>query len=224
MEDFSLINKRTLHYLTGGILLLVLADIINYIVGMPFRTITRFISLNAESCIPAWYSSLLLAMAGLLSLQCFNYGKRKGVGRHWAFLLLAGLLFFMSCDEIAQFHERTGRVIAVLIARYSGMPLVKRWVWVGGPIIVGVFLGIIGLLRRPLCLVRRSGLLLVIGFSLIFLGGVILEANAYFILPIYYDLEWARKTTFVLEESFEMIGTIFVAHSLVMWRDKTRQL
>jgi hypothetical protein len=222
MEGYLLLNRRTFHYLTGGVALLVLADLIDYVVGMPFRSVTRWISLNGEASIPAWYSSLLLSLAGLVSLQCFDYAKRKTPDGQKAFLFLAALLFFMSCDEVARLHESMGAMVVRLFATYSGVPVMPHWVWIGGPVLVVVFLGFIWLVSRPLSLVAGSTKFLVLGFSLIFLGGVILEF-VQLVFPIFRNVPWTKRAEILVEESFEMIGTISIAHALIIWRDKTRQ-
>lgn len=218
MQENTLINKQSLKYLLGGVIFLAVANAINILLGQPFWTITRFIFLGFDNNIAAWYSSILLAVAGLLSYECSLHAKIKKVTNHWPFLIFALLLFFMSCDEIAQFHE----IIGGLIAKYTGVSSKSfaqhtAWVWIGGPIVLAIFTSFIFLLRKSFSLVPQSIFPLIIGFAFIILGGVVLESTTNFLN--HEELEWVWHIEVIFEETFEMVGTIFIAYSLILWRD-----
>lgn len=218
MQKNTLLNKRELQYLIAGIFFLVAANIADLILGKPFWGITRFIYLGSDDNVSAWYSSILLAVAGLVAYECSMHAKRKNIKGGLSFLLFAGLLFFMSADEVARFHEIIGGYAAKYFdissqdfAKHSG------WVWVGGPLIIAVFTGFIFLLKEVFSLVSGSMLFLVIGFSLIILGGVIVESTINFLN--HEELQWVWDIEVVVEESLEMTGTIFILYALILWRD-----
>lgn len=218
MQKNTLLNKRELQYLIAGIFFLVAANIADLILGKPFWGITRFIYLGSDDNVSAWYSSILLAVAGLVAYECSMHAKRKNIKGGLSFLLFAGLLFFMSADEVARFHEIIGGYAAKYFdissqdfAKHSG------WVWVGGPLIIAVFTGFIFLLKEVFSLVSGSMLFLVIGFSLIILGGVIVESTINFLN--HEELQWVWDIEVVVEESLEMTGTIFIFYALILWRD-----
>ena len=221
MKDEYLINERTLWYLVGGIVFLAVANVIDLLAGQPFWGITRFIYLGFDNNVPAWYSSILLAVAGLLCYECSVQAKKlnlPAVSGGLPFLLFAALLVFMSCDEVASFHEHIGGYVAKF-AGISSMDFAKHasWVWIGGPFIIVVFAGFLFFLKRALSLVSNSMLYLTLGISLIILGGIVLESTINFLN--HEELQWVWESELVLEESLEMIGTVVIAYSLLLWRD-----
>ncbi len=109
-------NKRFIFVLGGGVLLLALLNLINDLLGRPFWTITRIIYLGYDNNFSAWYSSMLLFISGMIFLECYFLGK-KDIQNSFSLLLFSLLLFFMSSDEISQFHE----IIGGLVAKYMGI-------------------------------------------------------------------------------------------------------
>ncbi len=221
MKEEHLINERTLWYLVGGIVFLAVANVIDLLAGQPFWGITRFIYLGFDNNVPAWYSSLLLAIAGLLCYECSVHAKKlnlPAVSGSLPFLLFAALLVFMSCDEVASFHEHIGGYVAKYLG-IASKDFAKHasWVWIGGPFIMVIFFGFLFFLKRALSLVSRSMQYLTLGISLIILGGIVLEATINFLN--HEELQWVWETELVLEESLEMIGTVVIAYSLLLWRD-----
>lgn len=66
----------------------------------------KFFNIDAETNLPSWYSSTLLAVAGLSALEV---GRRKLVARatwrwHWAIIGLGFL--YLSLDELVSLHEK----------------------------------------------------------------------------------------------------------------------
>jgi hypothetical protein len=68
----------------------------------------RLFNLAAEANPPTWYQSTAIALAALLLLIITWEKKLKGdpFTRFWG--LLAGIFFFLSCDEAAGIHEAVG--------------------------------------------------------------------------------------------------------------------
>lgn len=219
MSAKSLIDKPVLQYFFCGIIVLALANALNHVGGMPFWTITRFIHLGVDNNVPAWYSSLLLAVAALVSLECYREASTRNLSGYWTFLVISGLLLFMSCDEIARFHEILGGQIA---KHYGVAGKHASWVWLGGPIIITLFLCFFLILKKPLSLVPGTTFYLGLGFALIVLGGVVLESTINWLN--HDDLQWVWDVEIVVEESLEMMGTISIIFSFLRWRDETHKM
>lgn len=219
MISKSPIDKLVLQYLLGGVIVLVLANALNHMVGMPFWTITSFIHLGSDTNIPAWYSSLLLAVAAVVSLECYRDAGTRNLSGYWTFLVMAGLLLFMSCDEVAGFHE----ILGGKIATYYGIAGKSAgWVWLGGPIIIILFLCFFLFLKKPLSLVPGTTFYLGLGFGLIILGGVVLESTINWLN--HDELQWLWDLEVLVEESFEMMGTLSIIYSFIRWRDEPHKL
>ena len=218
MQESTLLNKRELQYLFAGITFLVVANIVDLVFGQPFWGITRFIFLGFDDNIAAWYSSMLLLVAGLIAYECWVYARINNIQGGLSFLIFAGLLFFMSGDEVARIHEIVGGYVAQYFDISSkDFAQHASWVWVGGPFIVAVFASFMFLLKRVFSLVSGSMFYLALGFSLIILGGVILESTISFLN--HEELQWIWDIEIVIEESLEMTGTLFIAYALIVWRD-----
>lgn len=212
----DVLTRKTLGWLSWGVALLAVANLINDLVGRPFWTVTRFIYLGDDQNVAAWYSSILLLGAAALAAKCFLISRAEKRIRPWSFALLAALLALMSCDEIARFHEIMGDFASRFydpatqeISRHAA------WVWIGGPIVIGAFGFFVFLLQAPLRVspgaVQRIGA----GFTLIVVGGVILEATINWMN--HEELQWLWNAEVIAEETLEMAGTMLVAYGLAHW-------
>ncbi|PHR94609.1 MAG: hypothetical protein COA78_31955 [Blastopirellula sp.] len=214
----SPLNKRELVFLSSVIMFLAVANIVNLIFEKPFWPITQIIYLGYDNNLPAWYSSMLFVVAGLISYECWVFANKNKIQGRVALLFFTLLLFLMSADEIVQIHEHVGRYVPSIIdlsskdfAKHTG------WVYVGGPLVIAIFIGFMFLLKRILTLVPGAMLYLAIGFSLIVLGGIVLESSINFLN--HEELQWLWDIEVVAEETMEMLGTIFIAYALIIWRD-----
>lgn len=214
---------REFQYLCAGTMFLMAANVVDLVLGRPFWIVTRFIYLGCDDNLSAWYSSILLAVAGLLAYECSLCAKRKHIQGGVSFLVFAGLLFFMSGDEVARFHEILGGY-AAKYCHISSYDFAKHadWVWVGGPFIVMVFIGYLFLLKKAFSSVSASMYFLGIGFSLIILGGVVLESTTNFLN--HGEYQWIWNIEVVAEESLEMMGSLFISYALIRWRDLVLKL
>ena len=61
--------------------------------------------LDYESNVPAWYSSLALGIAVVLLLLIAIVKWQRNNSYRWHWAALSALLFLLSADEIAIFHE-----------------------------------------------------------------------------------------------------------------------
>ncbi len=217
VKSNALIDKYLLKVLLGGILFFAFANIFNQLLGSPFWIISRSIHLGFDDNIPAWYSSMLLLVAALMGLECFQVGKRLDLAGRWTFLVFSGLLVLLSCDEIARFHETIGAALGKSLGPMSSLAKHTPWLLIGAPIVLGVFVGFFLLLKKSLAMVPGSLAVLGTGFALIVVGGVLLEGTINWLN--HDELQWLWEAEIIVEESLEMIGTIFIAYSLMIWRD-----
>lgn len=77
--------------------------------SMP-ETLAQLFHIGLEANVPAWFSSLQLALVGLLLLAFFLHERSRGT-MAWGLLMGAGAFLFLSMDEAAQVHEFVSGVI-----------------------------------------------------------------------------------------------------------------
>jgi hypothetical protein len=148
------------------------------------QTMLKFFDLNGEVNLPAWATSVMLAIAGFLAL--LNYLVQKRSEYFW--LILSSACFFISLDEIVQIHEQL-----------SGATQVK-WVFYYIPlgVVVITYLSWRAWKLReqhPNIKTIMQGVL--IGFIL----ATGLETVSYFRLASLW-----QKTEYMIEEGAEMLG------------------
>jgi hypothetical protein len=163
---------------------------------------------------------MLFVIAGLLTLECLKISANKiQLKDKIVFLLFASLLFFMSCDEIARFHE----VVPELLTNYLGLKDANPfnyhpWVMLGGPFLIILFLSCFIIFGRLLAMHKKSLLLLYFGGISIITGGVLVEGLITFLEPEKYPLLWTASI--FVEENLEMVGSLLISYSLLIWRDR----
>ncbi len=173
-------------------------QIANESVWLPF--LPRQFHLGYENNLAAWFSGTLLALGALHAMDGhtrFREGQPRAA-QAWA--IIAGILFFLSADEIGSLHERLG-----LLGEAMG---VGNW----GPVLpVGAALG--ALLLRALTLLwtaerrfRRQVCILMTGFAL--LGSVALQEFLGDVLVFEGPLANAIRTS--VEEGTELVGMLIV--------------
>jgi hypothetical protein len=214
-----MLNSKEIKFCSFGVILLTVLNALNLAFGQPFWPITQIIYLGSDTNFPAWYSSILLVFAGLLAYECSCIAKKYNTQGHYPFLLFALLLFTMSMDEIARMHEVVGEYLSNKSgAVESGSSSNAPWVYVGGPIVIIVFALFVYRLKGFLLLVPKSLTYLIAGFACIIIGGVLLESATNYLN--HDNLSWLWDIEIVVEETLEMLGTIFIMMALVIWRDE----
>ena len=218
-EDRSIFGIKIMKYLLTGVIILVLANIFDYLLGQPFWTITRFINLDYENNISAWYSSFLLTIASLIAFESYKIADKKDIPNYKAFLFFSALLLFMSCDETAQLHETLGNLVLkktqISVESFSKN---SNWVWFGGPIVILLFLFTGLYLKKPFLMVHGAFRYLLIGFIVIIFGGVFLESTTNWLN--HENLQWVWNIEILVEETLEMIGELAISYSMILWKNK----
>ncbi|HEX7006074.1 MAG TPA: hypothetical protein VF274_02985 [Alphaproteobacteria bacterium] len=176
-----------------------------------------FLYLDLESNLPTWFQSVNLLFATLLLAAIGVAARRKGepFAVHW--LILAGIVLFLSLDEMAMIHERAIEPIQRITGRPEGM-WAPTWIFVALALVavVGLFF-----LRFFLHLRPHMRLRLAAAAVLFVLGSVALEMVA---AAAGGDEE---TFTYVLlshaEEVLEMVAVVVLIDALLrQLQDRTR--
>lgn len=185
-------------------LFLFLVIILLILIGMHFfsqslpGTMGKRFSLTDESNIPTWYSAVLLFSVSLSSLLIYFFEiKTQGSDHPWhSFWLGFGCVYcFLSLDEVARIHEICDEMT------------VFKWIVYYAPL-AGLYFGIctryfLGIRKND-----KSLRNLVLGGMIIYASGAMLmELISYLFHPLPPVLQ---QTEIVLEEGFEILGTIIV--------------
>ena len=175
--------------------------------------------LKSDTNIPAWYSSMLLALGAFLAFHCFQISRPHDWTKALVFFLLFGLLLVMSCDVITGFHKTIPIIVADRLGLRDINPATEHeWILLGGPAVILVFGTMIFLSWRTFDQYAPSLELLLGGFFVVVFGGVFLKVA---VSLANYSCEWKCHTTVILfEETLEMAGTLLICASFVVWRDE----
>ena len=162
----------------------------------------RHIALDAEMCLPAWYSSYLMLFAAGLMAVIARLTARNGGGMVGYWIVLAIVFVGLSLDEQTSVHEL---VIEPLRDRFhlSGA-LYFAWVL---PALIVVPLFALAYLRFLRALPRPYGLMFFICGGVFVAGAVGMEMVA----GVIGEHGLRYVVSFIVEESLEIIGmTMFV--------------
>lgn len=192
--------------LFAGDLALVLAYVVNELLGRPRDGVTRLLDLSGEANLPSWYS----AMQGFFaSMLLWTYARRNAVRSDrasWVLWLAPAVLLLMSCDEVAQLHERFGGHTDALLPGGSraNTVFVHTGIWmfvVGIPFVI--FLAwLLVRTRRYFALVPGATALFAGGWGMLLLGSLVMDgvSNAFEMNSMKYNL------VILGEEALEMAG------------------
>jgi hypothetical protein len=177
---------------------------------LPNHTLVKLFDLNGEANLPAWYSSMQLFGISILFEVFAYYNFNKHDLHSWSLVLLAVLFFILSADEVAQIHERIGKIIDIVFPKFARNENFFKntgiWMFVVGiPFIVVL----IFLLKSSWTYFRNYkgiSIRLIIGMIIWLFGALVAES---------FSNLWEQGTkSFVVEvyfeESCEMIGETFI--------------
>lgn len=91
-------------------LALGLAYLADGLAGHPYPRLTRFIDLNREGNLPAWYASIQWFGVACLWGVFAQHSVRRASPRSWSLVAITLVFVTLSLDEIAQLHEWLGRL------------------------------------------------------------------------------------------------------------------
>jgi hypothetical protein len=173
-----------------------------------FISFLRFFDLNSENTVPSWYSTLLLAGAGVMTLLAWrkSVAGQRPFQRAW--LMLGMVFFLMSMDESLAIHERS--MDPLRIAFDAGGFFYWAWVIPGIAVVI-----VLGTLFTPFLrhLPPRT-FRLVIASGVLYVGGaLVMEMVGGF----FYDTFGAgvlSDCTSIVEETAEMLGVILYIYAI----------
>jgi hypothetical protein len=187
-----------------GLLVAVLEDAVE--TGLP-EYVHELFNLESERSFAAWFSVILLAVGGTLSLV---HGRRGNLAKYWR--VLGFLLLLFSIDEAVSLHER-----AALGIRLEG-PLTFAWVIPASVfvIVLGAWYisGFFPALPNPM---RRQ----ILWAAFIYVGGVLgIEfvegaVASGWIFGARGEDSLAYQLTAVIQESLEMCGLVLFVSALL---------
>jgi hypothetical protein len=177
--------------------------------------LVRFLDLNEEANLPAWFSSGLWLVAGLFALAVFQRQRARSdpYAAYWLGMVILFLL--LSLDEAGKLHETIGTLLGRRVEGQAALEYTYAWVFFGLALfaIVGI-----AYLRFLLRLRREVALLLVLSSGLFLLGAVVFESLGAMIdsgklrrLDLWEYWPWIV----VGEELLEMAGVILLVYVLL---------
>jgi hypothetical protein len=184
------------------------------IVPTPSATLNLLMELNAESSLPAWFSSMQLFMVALTAFVAWRLDPSKG-WRRACWLCMALLFCYLSADEGAAIHERYGASIAdQLQLTLWNEPF---WVLTFAPLAIITCILMTGLFWRKLRTDKLAFALAAIAISL-WLSTFALETAAKWILSANdQSLRVLHRILVLIEEFSEMAGATLLWAATVRW-------
>lgn len=228
-DNWTRLPRRvlTLTLCADALLLLFHVAVVLMPIGPASRPLKFLFGLNGEGNVPAWYSGTQLLLVGLtffaLSLWFFQSDERLAPLRR--LLVVFGTVFtYLSADEVGQIHER----LSALVQSWHWLRMVEYRTLIalgrkagrihGGGIWIPVFvvLGAVLLwwlwpqIKSALRHWRREFVLIGVGFGVLVLGAVVIEALG---AAIPKTATTARDIEVGIEEAFEMAGVSVILYA-----------
>lgn len=161
---------------------------------------SRYLLLALERNPSTWFSALLLGAAGSLA---FVVGRGRSDAGRWN--LVAVVLWLLSVDEVASFHERLGGIPVI--------PGVGSRGWVGAGVLL---VGFVVVKLVPWAAALDTGLRITF-----FVGGAVFVTGAigFEVLSGNHEVVHGTDTAYwllaTIEENLEMLGALLVVRGLL---------
>ncbi len=194
------------------VVLSLIGQVFKYIFG--YNHVFSYVpltDLNAESNIPAWFSSVILVISALLFgvISWIKRSQRDRYTRHWFGLVL--IFTYLSLDENVELHERT---IAPLRDTIQGTGLLySSWIVLGGAFVALVIL----IYWKFLWSLPTKTRNLLIASGAVYVGGALFieSIHGYYLDVHGRDMGYALIAS--LEESCEMLGIVLLIYTLMSY-------
>jgi uncharacterized membrane protein YhaH (DUF805 family) len=170
----------------------------------------RFVDVNGEGNLPAWYSVLLLAGVALLVFALAHVRRAKNLGESGAWNLLGWFVVAMSLDEMTSIHEAVGGQID----ERATLPLISGYGW----IVPGTFAAACGAWvgwRVMSSLPGHARRSLTIAAAVFVTGALMLEVVEAVITNKTGTFGTAAQLVTGAQELCEMLGVVLVVRVLV---------
>ena len=166
--------------------------------------------LDAEQNIPTWFSSVLLLLGGAGWLWLASIDKHKSHPDRWRYLALAGMFFYMSCDETAVLHELLSGPIKQRM-EVGGLTY-HAWTMVGLAVVVTVSVVMWPMLRRLSPSLRRFAL---VAGAVYVGGGLVIESLGGALAERTGKQSFRYFLVSTLEETMEMSGAMLLVTGFI---------
>ena len=202
-------DARSDRVLRAGVTVAVVMTAIQTVVHLANIVVfeRRFALLDAESDISLWAwasTAVEAAAAGFAALLAYARPRPRP---SWRLILVAGLLAFLSADDILALHER------ISIDQLGPIPHASRLIWplVFGPLLVLTGLILISEIRQA----RRAAARVMTGGLAALVVAIGMEAAT----PVLFALGFDHGTVpyeleSVIEEGLELAGFVLIATGL----------
>lgn len=197
--------------------ILIALPVIDHALGSPYNRLRHFLSLDAETTLQAWYSSIQWFVAGCLYGVLFISAHRSRLRGTLAIGLFASMCVAFSLDEIAWIHEWLGQQLDVFLpgGDRSNTILSRTGLW---PFLIGipVLIVLTTILLRARAIFfpfsPRAFRLLALGLVIMFTGALVVElmVNA---LERPVDYGGLHLFQHASEEFLEMLGVTIIVWS-----------
>jgi hypothetical protein len=204
--------------IVGFTLIHCILQVLTFGLGLSKLTlITSLFDFESDSNITTWYSSVTLFISSLLltSIAIAKKNAQDSYTRHWQ--ILAVIFAFLSLDEVALLHERSGQVLDVLSpVEFDGW-LYFQWVLIGIPVtLIIVFTYLKFLAHLP---TKTRNLFILAGA--LYIGGALgleIVAGHQESLDTYNQFLYKLFTT--IEELWEKLGVLVFIYALLTYMEK----
>lgn len=208
-------QRRYFYLLLVGIALIVGANVLDLLVGRPSWTITRTIFLGFEQTISTWWSAVLLASSGMMAYWCYRTSHQRNIRPAFGWLLIAAVLFALSCDEVASLHETLGGYLSKGVAPSAA----SKWTHTAWPIVLGPLailftVAVALIIRKHFVGGVYPGVLILAGAAVLLGAGVGLESTTNWLN--HNELQWLWDLEIIAEEAGEMLGAWLIGFGLVV--------
>ena len=190
------------------------AEALKYGAGWRLGSGERIVNVAMEGSIPTWFSFLLMLACAFWCVAAGGTLVRARTPQARTWLLLAGLLTYMSIDEAAALHERAVRPMRLLL----DSPRVLNYAWVVPGAVVVIAVGV--LLRGWARTLPRDTRRAFVRAAVVFVAGALgVEA-----LGGWYAAVWGRATfgyavLTTIEEGGEMAGLAMFLVALLRYAE-----
>lgn len=207
--------KKIVLFLAACVGILFICHLINLALGKPSYNIDRLFHMGHEGNLPAWFSSILWAIAAVLAYQCACFTRVTYEKKVW--LLVAVLLLLLSADEVAMIHENLfGGFLGKHLKTMVNPHWIRSWVVVAAPFLIMGTLWIGMLLRKCLRGSPKATYCFILGVGLLFISVVVLE----YLQPQRFSGHTHTSLLFELEmffeEAGEMISVLLFIYGLLL--------
>lgn len=184
-------------------------------------TLHLLLYVDGEANVPTWFSVLLLFVAAQQLWQVADASRRLRDGWQPYWRVLAVVFAYLSCDELAQFHEASDSPLQSATHESSGY-LKYTWVILALPLVAAFAVAYLRFLRALAPRTRNAFLLA----GVLYVGAAAgLEMVGGEIDTVYGQDTMAYKLETVVEEGSEMLAiTLFAGATSVALRERRAQL